>query len=241
MSGVTIVDPNDLPPELLEDPQQIKVVVETVWRMLTERAEKLPPTVTPGRAKDIIGVTELIEQAIRDYEKRERTTVGAKVEIVWERPEKPFESEVIALSIASREPGSFSQGRPFEGKEKNRRPIVREIVNDPDNPGYKRIVLGFFYDNTLRITAWARTNKEATKRAIWVEDMIEDYSWWFTRSGVNRILFEKWLFPVFMEVNNNPYYGRPIDYFVRTEKLFNISQKTLEEIYIRMAFGDRAK
>ena len=228
-----------IPSELLVNPESLDVTIADgqPFRYLLEHSIDAP-TRTPGASKDIIEVTELIEQAIRDYEKRFKTTKESEVEVVFERPEKVFEKETISISFASRSPGMFAQGRPQENKVKNLRPVLRQVVDDPDNPGYKRAILGYYYDNIIRITAWARTNKVANKRAIWLENLMEEYNWWFVYSGVNRIIYEGWQSPVFLDINNNLYFGRPIDFYVRTEKLTNVSQKTLEEIQLRLSVSN---
>lgn len=233
----SLLRPDLIPQELLVSPEQIQIIVETQFRNIAENAQKLDRTVTPGRAKDIVEVAELIEQAIRDYETRLHTTEEAKVNLVYERPEKEFDNETIAISFATRTPGSIGQGGPMESKTKNLRPILREIKDDPDNPGYKRMVLGYYYDNIVRLTCWARTNKVANTRAIWLENLMEEYTWWFNYSGVNRIFYDGWKTPVMLDINNQRYFGRPIDFYVRTEKLLNVSQKTLEEICVRLALG----
>lgn len=226
-----------IPQELLVDPEQVKVIIETQFSNISENAVRIDRTVTPGKTKDIVEVAELIEKAIRDYETRLHTTEEGKVNLVYERPEKDFDGETIAISFAVRAPGAIGQGGPMESKTKNLRPVLREIRDDPDNPGYKRMVLGYYYDNVIRLTCWARTNKVANTRAIWLENLMEEYTWWFVYSGVNRIFYDGWKTPVVLDINNQRYFGRPIDFFVRTEKLINVSQKTLEEIYIRLALG----
>jgi hypothetical protein len=234
-----------VPEELLEAPEKITIVTEDQIRVEASRlfsnivntAQKLDRTVTPGKAKDIVEVTDLIEQAIVDYDKRFGVTKGAKVEIVYERPEKEFDDEVIAISFATREPGMVGQGRPFENKTKNLRPILREILDDPEYLGYKKAILGYYYDNIIRLTCWARTNKTANKRAIWLENLMEQYTWWFAYSGVNRIFYEGWRTPVLLDINNQRFYGRPIDFYVRTEKLFHMSQKKIEEILISLTLN----
>lgn len=231
-----------IPLDLLEPPEKVTIVTgdqvaadaSRLFNNLINTAVS-DRTVTPGKSKDIIEVTELIEQAITDYDKRFGVTEGAKVEIVYERPEREFEGEVIAISFATREPGMVGQGRPFENKTKNLRPILREVLNDPAYPGYKKAILGYYYDNIIRLTCWARTNKTANKRAIWLENLMEEYTWWFTYSGVNRIFYEGWRTPVLLDINNQRFYGRPIDFYVRTEKLFHMSQKKIEEILISLA------
>jgi hypothetical protein len=230
---------NDIVDEaLLESPYRIEVIKEEashLYSSIVNQASAAGKTVTPGVTKDIIETMDLIGDVILNYQDRVHATEDSKVKIVYEKPDIPIESEVIEISIADRNPGQFSQGSTFEGGVKNRRPLLREEREDPDNPGYRRAVLGYFHDNVLRLTCWARTNKEANKRALWLEQVMEEYAWYFARSGVNRLLYEGWRVPEVINIDNNRFYGRPIDYFVRTERLTNVSQKVLEEICLRIA------
>jgi hypothetical protein len=146
-----------------------------------------------------------------------------------------LELEVVSLSLERREPGAFSQGAPFEGKVKNRTPLFREEIDDPDNPGYKLAILGYWYDNVLRMTCWARTNKAASDRALWVENVMVEYGWYFTSSGVSRLIYWGRGPEVTREFDGHKVYGRSIDYYVKTEKLRAVSQKKLEQIIVRMA------
>lgn len=222
-------------PELLTDPYQVKVVAESIFQNIVGQAVTYERTVTPGDSKDIIETMELVGKVILDYQERVHATEGSKVIITYEKPDRAIETETISISIADRNPGQFAQGSSHEGGVKNRRPILREQVEDPDNPGYQRAVLGYFHDNVLRLTCWARTNKEADKRALWLEQVMEEYAWYFAYSGVNRMLYEGWRVPEVINIDNNRYYGRPIDYFVRTERLSNASEKVLEEILLSVA------
>jgi hypothetical protein len=220
--------------ELLEEPQRVKVVSETWFRGFINRATPWEKTKTPWPAKNIVEVMTLVSQALTDYEARTGVTEDAKVNISYESPDVDADLEVITIALAEREPGMYGQGRPRENQVKNRKPILREHLDDPDNPGYKRAVLGYFYDNTLRLTCWARTSKAANERALWLENVMEEYEWFFVYSGVNRFLYDRRRTEIVHGVGNNKIYGRPIDYFVRTEKIRNVSQKTLEEIYVRL-------
>jgi hypothetical protein len=67
--------------------------------------------------------------------------------------------------------------------------------------------------------------------------MMEEYTWYFRYSGVNRIFYQGRGREIVREFHNNKIYGRPIDYFVRTEKLRVMSQKTMEEILIHLAMS----
>ncbi len=220
--------------DLLEVQDTVKIVSEKwVSRFLDH---SIPDrTRTPGNAKDINQVGELIRQAIQNYEERQHKTEDAKIDVIYEKLDKSIEVETIAISFMNRTPGMAGQGSPMENKTKSLRPALRDEFEDPDNPGYKRLVLGYFYDNVLRLTCYARTSKAANERAIWLETLMEEFTWYFCYSGVNRILFDGWRQMEVIDVANNRYYGRPLDYYVRTEKLLNVSQKKLEEIVLRLS------
>jgi len=223
-----------LPTGLETDPYQVKAIVKTAFQKQIELTNTIERTKSPLPSKNIIEVMELIYHSITDYEERTRATEDAKVVVVYEKPDIKTNLETISISLVDRNPGMFGQGKPNGNSIRNLKPILREEIEDPDNPGYKRAILGYFYDNTLRLTCWARTAKAANLRALWLEEVMEEYSWFFAYSGVNRFIYSGRPPEIVHEVDNNKYYGRPIDYFVRTEKLRNVSQKKIETIYLKM-------
>ena len=112
--------------------------------------------------------------------------------------------------------------------------MTRESGTDAANPDYRYTVQGYWYDNLIRFTCWARTNKQANERANWFEDFMEDYTWWFRLQGVGRVLFWGRGEDDIVRDDENKWYGRPLDYFVRTEKLRRFEEKKLEEILIQL-------
>jgi len=239
MSFESVLRNDILDPELLKSKSGIKVIAETQFVNIIQKAHR-PPTKTPLPAKNIVEVMSLFSEAFKDYEIRTHTTEDARVKLLYEKPDREAQLEAISIILEKREPGMYGQGRPFENDVRQLRPLLREETEDPDHPGYKRAVLGQFYDNMLRLTAWARTNKAANDRALWIENVMEEYTWFFVYSGVNRVLYQGRSEEQVREVNGNKIYGKPIDYFVRTEKLRNVSQKELEEVCIRLAIVTNA-
>ena len=218
----------------------IQVIVESQFKRIVDNAEKMDRrTRTPGPAKSILEVYELIKQAVEDHDRRTNVNADAQVLFTYENPVHEGQLEAISVSLVSRQPGVYGRvslkTRDQNSKPRNCRPILRELIDDPDAPGYKRAILGYFYDNTIRLTCWARTNKTANARMIWLESIMEEYSWYFVFSGVNRILYDGVGEDKEKVINNNPVYGRSIEYFVRTEKIRAVSQKKLEEICITLA------
>ena len=189
---------------------------------------------TLGESKSLLEFHELVRQVINDYEIRAGTTEENRVLFTEEEPDFEATNESIVFGLVRREPGSWQQGAPMEARTKNRRPLIREESNDPLHPTYRKVVLGYYYDNVVRYTCWARTNKAANARAIWFEDMMEEYAWWFKLKGVQRVLYHGQDTDLVIERNGNRWYGRPIDFYVRTEKLRVFSEKMLEDILVKL-------
>lgn len=223
-----------VPQELLESPEKIRVIAGTAYYNIVQKV-KDNKTRTPGPAKNIVEVMDLIKSAIEDYEVRLHTAEDAKINVTYEEPDKPIDLETLTIKLIKREPGMFSQGSPFENKTRQLKPILREEIDDPENPGYKRAVMGQYYDNLIRLTCWARTNKQANERALWVETVMEEYDWFFVYSGVNRMIYQGRGPEETIKVDESKLYGRCIEYFVRTEKLTTISEKELECVVVRQA------
>jgi hypothetical protein len=219
--------------DLIVSQEKIKIIAETQFVRIV--ASAIPPTRTPQPAKNIIEVMELIEKAIRDYDERTHVTEDAAITLLYDSPDTEEQLEAISISLERREPGMHGQGRPFENAVKQLKPILREEMDDPDHPGYKRAILGKFYDNMLQLTCWARTNKQANERALWLENVMEEYDWFFVASGTNRVLYQGRASEKKTNVSGHKAYGRPINYFVRTEKLTTVSQKELEQVQVRLA------
>lgn len=230
-----------LPTSLTSNQEKIKVEVGSLYATITRDVVNTTQQ-TPGQVKNIIQVMDLIKVAIEDYENRSDLIEDAKVIVTYEMPDEELDKllierkakAIISIALTRREPGSYSQGAPFEGRVKNLRPILRQEVEDTENPGYRRAILGYFFDNVITLTVWARTNKTANSVALWLESLMDEYTWFFRYSGTNRILYWGRPSEKIIDVDNNRYYGRPIDYFVRTERLTSLSQKELESLVIRM-------
>jgi hypothetical protein len=208
---------------------QVRHVFESSFTSNTAPADR-----TIGQAKSLTEFYELTYRGIKDYEARAGTPLANHITFTEEDPDIDSSTETVTFRLIRREPGSFSQGPPFAGNIKNLRPILREKGNDPANPDYKFAVTGYWYDNLVRFTCWAKTNKQANRRACWFEDFMEDYTWWFRLQGVSRVLFWGRGEDETVIVDNNKWYGRPLNYFVRTEKIRIFEEKKLEQILVNL-------
>jgi len=228
-----------LPDSLTADEQRIRVNVSQIMGSLVEGAQDVTQgrSVTPGQSKNYFEFLELVHKAIEDYQNRQKPPFNRRVNLSWERPNLKEETERITISLEERMPGAFSEGAPREGKIKNLRPILREKRQSETDPGYLTAIFGKWYDNLIGFTTWAQTNKEAIERAFWFEDFMEKYTWFFRASGVGRVLFYSQKEDEFTDNDGQRLYGRRLTYFVRTERITTIDEKTLENIYLNLSVG----
>jgi len=223
-----------LPATLTTERVKVQIIAETQFNEIVRNSEDNRST-TPMAAKNINETMELILDAINHYQEREEKTQDARVIVSYEEPDEEATLEKITITIEDRDAGIYGQGAPLQGKVRNLKPILREVKDDPDAPGYKLAILGYWYDNILGLTCWARTNKAANARALWLENLMEEYNWFFRLSGVSRILYQGRGKDRTKSFSNNIFYGRPVLYYVKTENIRALRQKTLEQIYIRYA------
>ena len=229
-----------LPNDLSED--NVRIQVQRIYDLEMSRKEflSLPKDRTPKPAKSVSGVYQVTQDIVNHYEKRANTPTANKILFTEEElderiTEGNLHKEVVTFSLMQQEPGAFGQGAPFEARVKNMRPIFREEIDDPANPGYRLATYGYWYDNIIRFTCWAQTNKAANARAEWLQSMFEEYAWYLKAEGVERFLFWGRPSDIVAQINNNRWYGRPLDYFVRTEILRVFSEKTIEKILLQVA------
>lgn len=212
-----------------------------------------------GQAKRITDFPVVVKEILEDVWKKEGLIDEAKVIFTEEEPDRillPSDerdmaliqnlsrsqtssppAEVITFRITERRPGQASRGAPGSSGIQNLKPLHRETVPDPDHPGYRMAIFGFWYDTWVRLTCWALTNKEANKRAVWLEDIMQEYQWYFTFKGFPRVLYQgRSTDDETKKVKDSKIYGRHIDFYVRDEYLLRVSEKTVERMYLSLEF-----
>lgn len=218
---------------LVSDEVRIRVqdVFQIVRGSAPNRVDLLQRSKTLGDTKSLVQFFDLVRQAIENSER----DVPQELKVIFteEQPDVDMKDETISLRLISRKPGAFQRGSPGEAKIRNMQPRLREENEDTDHPGYKIAVTGYWYDSVIRFTCLSTSNKRANARAVWFEDLMEEYSWWFKLQGVDRTIFRERHADTMTEIGGKRWYGRPIDYFVRTEKLRQFSEKKIEEIIIK--------
>jgi len=192
-------------------------------------------SVGPNPPADLEKFYELLGQALVQQQQKDGET--HPVPLVEEYPPVYGDQgiggfkETISFALRRREPGTISQDQPFSGK-KNYKPILRETFPDPDNPGYVIMVFGQVFDNLIELKCWATTNKQANYRANWLEDLMLKYAWFFRYYGLNQIFYGGREADGNLKSSDILLQFRTLLYYLRTEKLYTIREKTIDELIV---------
>jgi hypothetical protein len=155
---------------------------------------------------------------------------------VMEHPKYPNEdlSGIVLYSLVRRAPGTTEGGNePFSRQRRETRPRIRDIVtNDPSNPGRATVIRSQWFDNLLRFKIVARSSTQANQLALWFEKLMENNRYYFAALGITRFFFDEREEDKFSQIGNEPYYMRPLLYYVRTEETFEIDEQALNNIVV---------
>jgi hypothetical protein len=224
-----------LPEELLQEDKNFVVELIEAFKQQNqqflasgERARR------PQPAKNIVEFFELTKQVIEDKEIANNIIEDQKVLFTPEYPPQELDKVTISFSVVRREPASTSQGRHFNQQRQEWKPRVREIIDDPNNPGYKLMILGQKFENIVQFIIWAKTHKEANKRAEWFEDLMREYAWFIKYKGVDEFYMLERGEDIILDVDQQRIVGRPFHYYVRTEKLTYLSEPTIRRIILEL-------
>lgn len=191
--------------------------------------------VSPGQATDINGFYELVNKVIQF--KLEKDGEEKKVLFREDFPDDPddLNNEIITFGIQKRLPGIAEQTpNPLKRNAlRMRKPILREVRTDNENHKYRVFVKGQWFDNFVQFCCWARENKIANRRALWFEEMMLEYEWFFQASGIVRLRYEGRAADTFDEVQERKVVGRPMTWLVTTEKLIVTHERILDELAVR--------
>jgi hypothetical protein len=196
----------------------------------------------PRPAKDVEGFFTLVKRCLEDKQNSEAIASDLRLNFLEEHPPEEIETETISFKLRSREPASFSQGKALNQRVQEMKPHIRSIESDPTQPGHKIITLGQQFENVVELTCWAKTNKQANYRARWLEDTLREYAWYIKYEGVMEFFFQSQENDMVLEVDStsNTLKGRPLLYYVRTERLTHILEPTIRRIVVEYGLGEHS-
>lgn len=193
----------------------------------------------PRPAVDIDGFTDLVMRVVQEQQNSEEIVSEHRVKFLQDFNPEDITTEVITFGLLRRDPWSMSQGQHFNQRVRELKPHIRGIENDPEKPGHKTIILGQKFESEIVFTCWAKTNKQANIRARWFEDVMRNWSWYIRYNGVEDFYFigQDEDITVRLGTTENLLMGRPLRYYVRTERLSHVLEPIIRRIVIKYGLG----
>ena len=237
---------DDILPEALTTEQRIVVsdIMHEFRDLLGSRGTTLQPDYgdrlrQPKPAQDIDGFTDLVMRVIEEQQNSEEVPAKNRVKFLQDFPPDNIVTEIITYGLLRRLPSSMSQGRDFNQRVREVKPRIRGIEEDPTRPGYAVVTLGQRFENELVFTCWAKTNKQANKRARWLEDTLRDWTWYIRFMGIGDFYFlgQDKDVVLLLDGTKNTLKGRPMRYYVRTERMSHVLEPTIRRIVVKYGLG----
>jgi hypothetical protein len=155
---------------------------------------------------------------------------------IMEDPKNPGEdvSGVVLYSMERRAPGTMKGGNtPFNETRRELKPRVREVLGDSqEHPDEAKIIYSQWFDNQLCFKIVARRAHRANELALWFEELMECNRYFFAGRGITKYYFWERKRDEFQQLGNEPYFTRPLMYYVRTERSYELSEQTLNNIVV---------
>jgi hypothetical protein len=153
-------------------------------------------------------------------------------------------NDIISFKILKRTPGTMKGGnKPHDPRRREVTPHLREVQQDPNDPGYRNYVYGQWYDNSIELTIWSLSNKNADKIALWLEETMLKWTWYFYINGIDLLIYRgrgednALSEPLASDKNmlkDVRLFSRPLVYYIRTEKTYIVKEKDIEHIFINV-------
>lgn len=138
----------------------------------------------------------------------------------------------IRFQLQKRTFGIFNQqSKPHDGVRAVK-PILIDILEDIDHPGYKVLAYAQFFDNSIEFTSWSKNYRDANRGAIMIERFFQFYEPIFKMKGLQLIRYNERGTDQLRESGTYALHGAPVRYYIRTFQLQLVYEKTLESIVI---------
>ena len=198
-----------------------------------------PDSVEP--AKDIDEFPPLVAFAVDKRQEYENMNGINNVEFRESFADLIIEKDTITWKLISRKPGLYGKGKAGDTRVQEMVRHFRGVFLDPDEAGQSIISHGQFMDNMIEFTIWSQDASTANRLAVWFELLMEEFRWFFLFHGINRVLFQERKSDIFKEVSGHTLHGRPLIYFIRTERVNLIRESLLKHIIVQMTVKENNK
>lgn len=193
-----------------------------------------------GDIEDFIdSIKELIDQDQTEKDRKIKLIDEYSYKNVLEDPDQPGVdlAGVVVYSMDERTPGTTAGGNtPGSRKRRETIPQFRGIsYNEIENPGEAIIQKGQWFDNIICLKMIARTNHFANKMALWFEELMETNREFFASRGFVRYYYDMRGKDEYIKDGEEGYHVRPLYFYVKTEKIYNISEQIINRLVLSLS------
>jgi hypothetical protein len=234
-------------------PEHLQVTEQFITEIIDGLAEHRPvirkgevpggPGLLPTVSKDLDGFFQEVATVLDDYQGRLGINEQDRIELSEEHPPKDLKTQIITYRVIQRLPGKVSAGRAGPSMRSGERhewvPRCRYVIDDPEKPNSKTIVMGQFIDNMIEFTCWARTNKAANSTALLFQDLLSIYRFYFKLKGFPEVLWKERTEDLTIDAQvQDTLKARPLYYLVRTDRTFKIHEPMLRDIVLKLVLSN---
>ena len=196
-------------------------------------------TVNSGKSTpqggSLLDFFRLAQNAIWSRQATENIQEDKRLLVLGEDPpeEEEIDSEAITFSLENRESGQWSQGSAGSNGIKEAIHHHRSIQQHPEHLGEKLITMGRFFDNIVKFHVYARSSLQAMKRALWLENVMDAFRWYFRLYRINTVYIrtQKIGKVILREIPLNKY---SVSFFVRTEDTYQFGLQELKKVVLNV-------
>lgn len=158
---------------------------------------------------------EIASQVIEDAQKREGVLEDQRVHLIEEYPPDPIHTfcEAIAWKVVRREPANMNTKATSRPQRKS---TWWYDLKSKYHPNKVIIVESRPVDHTIEFSCWARTNRLANSRALWLEKLFINHAWAFETQGCERFFWKDRGSDNYTTIGDGKKaFYRPLNFFVR--------------------------
>lgn len=201
------------------------------------------PGLLPTESRDLDAFFCEVQTVLKDYQDRKGIKDRDQITLTEEYPPKDLKTQIISFRVVQSLPGKVSGGRagPSMGAAERHEwvPRCRYIIDDPEKPNSKTIVMGQYEDNMIEFTCWARSNKAANQTVRMFRDLLSIYRFYFKLKGFPEVLFKERLEDITLDNQvKDGLKGRRLRYLVRTDRAFSVHESVLRDIVVNLVLSN---
>lgn len=186
---------------------------------------------------DLLDFFPLVQNAVKTREEEDwldhlvPDSQKKRLLLLEDDPPEAIDTESITWSLKARVPGRFDQGPAGQGRIKEVTGHVRSIVSHPEHPSEKLVSMGKFYGNWIQFNIYARDKRQALKRLLWFERVMDSFHWYFRLYGF-RVIEEGVGDRAEVTVEDLKLIKYPITYFIRSDDTYHITTQELKRVLV---------